>query len=91
MLLWFISYVSVDDLHVLQETIMGIFTTSFQFLGWATLSFNALGLMDNKLVCDRVVANVSVDCSMGKTKLTGYSYSCVMKGNELHGTKRFQL
>ena len=49
--------------------------TNFQFLGWATLSFNASGLMDNKLVCDRVVANVSVYYSVGKTKLTGYSYS----------------
>ena len=47
--------------------------------------------MDNKLVCDRVVANVSVYYSVGKTKLTGYSYSWVMKGNELHGTERFQL
>ena len=54
---------------------------------WAALSFNASGLMDNKLVCDRVVT----DCSLCETKLTGYSYSRVMKGNELHETKHFQL
>ena len=50
----YISYVSVDDLYVLQETIMGIFTQQ-TFNSWAALSFNASGLMDNKLVCDRVV------------------------------------
>ena len=46
--------------------------------------------MDNKLVWDRVVANVSGNCSM--CKQNQYSYSWVMKeGNELHGTEHFQL
>ena len=67
----FLSYVSVDNLHMLHETIMGIFTQQ-AFNSWAALSFNASGLMDNKLVCDRVVTNVSDNCSVRKTKFTGY-------------------
>jgi len=67
----FISYVSVD---VLQKTIKGICTQQ-AFNSWAALSFNASGSMDNKLACDRVVTNVSGNCSVCKTKLTGYNYS----------------
>jgi len=52
---------------------MGIFTRQ-AFNSWATLSFKASGLMDNKLTCVRVVTNVSGNCSVHKTKLTGYSY-----------------
>ena len=58
---------SVDDLHVLQETIMGILTQQ-AFKSWAALSFNALRLIDNKLACDRVVTYVSGNCSVCKTK-----------------------
>jgi len=42
-----VCYVSVDDLHVLQETIMGIFTRQV-FHNCGALSFNASGLMDKK-------------------------------------------
>ena len=89
----FISYVSVDYLPVLQETTMSIFTRQ-TFNSWAALSFDASRLIDNKLACDRVVTNFSDNCSMCITKLTGYSYSWVMKEgnyNELHGTEHFQL
>ena len=65
---------------------MSIFTR-LAFNYWAALSFNTSGLMDNTLVCDRVLTN----CSVCKTKLTGYGYSLVMKGNELRGTEHFQL
>ena len=58
-----LAVVSVDDLHVLQETIPDIFTQQ-GFNSWAALGFNASGLMDNKLAeaaCDRVVSgNYSV-------------------------------
>jgi len=43
-LLQFISNINVENLHVPQETIMGIFTVN----SWAALSFNSLKLMDNK-------------------------------------------
>ena len=46
----FISLVSVDDLHVLQETIIGILTQQ-AFHSWVAINFNASGLMDNTLVC----------------------------------------
>ena len=36
------------------------------FNSWAALSFNASGLMDSKLVCDRVVTNASGNCSVRK-------------------------
>ena len=67
-------------------------TTSFQFLDLASSSFTASELMDNKFVCDRVVVNVGGNYYLCKIKLTGYSYSWVMKeDNELHGTEHFQL
>ena len=50
---------SVDDLHVFQETIVGIFTLQ-AFISWTALSFNALELMDNKLVYDRMVTALCV-------------------------------
>ena len=52
---------------------VGIFTRK-AFNSWAALIFNASGLMDNKLACDRVVTNVSGNCSVRKTKSTAYSY-----------------
>ena len=42
---------------------MGIFTGQ-AFYSSVALSFNASGLMDNKLACDRVVTNVSGNCSV---------------------------
>jgi len=52
------SYVSFDDLHVLQETITGLFTGQ-AFHSWAALNFKTSGLMDNKLVCNRVVTDIN--------------------------------
>ena len=43
--------------------------------------------MDNKLPCDRVVTNVSGNCSVCKAKLTGYRV--IKEGNELRGLNIF--
>jgi len=49
--------------------------TQQAFNSSAALRFNAMasGLMDNKLVYDRAVTNVSGNCSVRKTISTGYT------------------